>query len=101
MLIIDNLLLAPLKGIFWIFKEIHKQADEQVQGEAEDLTQALSELYMKLETGQITEQEFEAQESELLDRLEAAWERSGRTDGTEDEDEEEDRPEVDADDRAP
>ncbi len=69
MLIVDDILLAPFKGIYWIFKEIHNAALEEQAGEADRITAQLSELYMRLETGQITEAEFDAREKELLDRL--------------------------------
>ena len=69
MFLVDDLLLSPVKGIFWLFKEIHDAAEQELAGEGEAITAALSELYMKLETGQITEAEFDARETELLDRL--------------------------------
>ncbi len=69
MFLIDDLLLSPAKGILWVFKEIHDAAEQELAGESEAITAALSELYMKLETGQITEAEFDAQEKGLLDRL--------------------------------
>lgn len=43
-------------------------------GESEAITASLSELYVKLETGQITEEQFDAQEKALLDRLQAQGE---------------------------
>ncbi|MFA5111275.1 MAG: gas vesicle protein GvpG [Desulfobaccales bacterium] len=70
MLLIDDILTFPIKGIFWIFKEIHNAAQQEQEGEADRITARLTELYMMLETGQITETEFDAQEKELLDRLE-------------------------------
>ena len=69
MLLVDDLLLSPIKGIFWVFREIHDAAQQELAGEGEAITAALSELYMRLETGQITEAEFDAQEKALLDRL--------------------------------
>lgn len=69
MFLIDDLLLSPIKGILWVFREIHDAAQQEQAGEGESITAALSELYMKLETGQITEAEFDAQEKVLLDRL--------------------------------
>jgi len=69
MLIVDDLLTAPLKGIYWIFQEIHNAALQEQAGEAEMITARLSELYMLLDTGQITEAEFDSQEKALLDRL--------------------------------
>lgn len=72
MLLLDNLLISPL---LWIFREINESVQKEQAGEAEAVTRSLSELYMKLDTGAITEQEFEAQETLLLDRLDAIRER--------------------------
>ncbi|HEX7373241.1 MAG TPA: gas vesicle protein GvpG [Thermodesulfobacteriota bacterium] len=70
MLIIDDLLLLPITGTLWVFKQIHGLAQEELANEAETITAELSEIYMMLETGQITEAEFDTREKELLDRLE-------------------------------
>ena len=106
MLILDNLLLSPL---LWIFREINESVQKEQAGEAEAVTRSLSELYMQLDAGAITEQQFEAQESVLLDRLDAIRERdeAGSADGDEegddgdededDEDEDEDEDEEDVD----
>ncbi len=72
MLILDNLLLSPL---LWIFREINESVQKEQAGEAEAVTRSLSELYMKLDTGAITEEEFDAAEAVLLDRLDAIQER--------------------------
>ncbi|HAY23304.1 gas vesicle protein GvpG [Desulfobacca acetoxidans] len=69
MFLLDDVVMAPFKGIFWIFKEIHDAAQQEQAGESDAITASLSELYMKLDTGQITEAEFDAQEKILLDRL--------------------------------
>ncbi len=71
MFLVDDLLTSPMKGVLWVFKEIHDAAQHELANEAETITAALSELYMKLETGRITEAEFEAQEQKLLDRLDS------------------------------
>ena len=92
MLIVDDILLFPVKGINWIFKQIHEIAEEELEGEADRIRDSLTELYMLLETGQITEEEFEQQEKELLDRLDNLEEEddmigSGDEDFDEDDDE--------------
>jgi hypothetical protein len=69
MFLIDDILLSPAKGLLWVFREIHDAAQQELASESETITAALSELYMRLETGQITETEFDAQETTLLDRL--------------------------------
>jgi gas vesicle protein GvpG len=90
MLIIDDLLCAPAKGILWIFKEIHNAAQEELANEPESISQQLRSLYMQLETSAISEQQFDTQEKVLLDRLdeiEAASERTPDERETEEEEE--------------
>jgi hypothetical protein len=55
----------------WIFREVGKIAHNELAGEAQSITEQLRLLYMRLETGQITETEFDAEEKLLLDRLDA------------------------------
>lgn len=80
MLLVDDLLLAPMYGLLWIFGKIHDAAQEEMLGEADAITEELRELYMMLETGTITEAEFDARERTLLDRLEAIRERESEPD---------------------
>jgi hypothetical protein len=89
MFLIDDILMAPVRGLFWIFKEIHHAAEEEQANEAEAITTKLSELYMMLETGQMTEAEFDAAEKALLDRLDAIKERADGGPDKEDEEDEE------------
>lgn len=69
MLLVDNILASPVRGLFWIFRELHKAVQEEAVNEVENITQQLSELYMMLETGKISEAEFDERETMLLDRL--------------------------------
>jgi hypothetical protein len=71
MLLVDDILFFPVHSIMWIFREISKVAHEELAGEAQSITERLRLLYMQLETGRITEQQFDAQEKLLLDRLDA------------------------------
>lgn len=82
MFIVDDILLAPVHGLFWIFREIRNSVQQEFANAAETITAELSELYMMLETERITEAEFDAREKELLDRLD-------NLKGSEDEEEEE------------
>jgi Gas vesicle protein G len=69
MFLIDDLLMLPLRGVMYVCKEIDKAAQEQVVGDAEEIRTELREMYMMLETGRMTEEEFDEREKELLDRL--------------------------------
>lgn len=75
MFILDDILLSPVRGILWVFNELYNAARLEVENEAEAITAELSELYMLLETGKITEAEFDAREKELLDRMDEIEER--------------------------
>lgn len=88
MLIIDDLLLFPVRSILWVFQEIHNAAQEEQANEAEAITAELSELYMMLETGKITETEFDTREKTLLDRLDGIKERETDLEDEDQEDEE-------------
>ena len=75
MLIIDDILLSPMKGLLWIFEEIQDAAEQELHNESGAITAQLQQLYILLESGEITEAEFDRQEGELLDRLDAISER--------------------------
>jgi hypothetical protein len=75
MFLIDDILLAPARGVLWIFEEIHKAAEEELANESESITAELRNLYLQLETDTITEKEFDMEEKILLDRLDAIEER--------------------------
>ena len=70
MFLVDDILLFPLTSVFWIFRELHNAVQQEAASESENITMQLSELYMMLETGQMSEEEFDAKEKVLLDRLE-------------------------------
>jgi hypothetical protein len=69
MLVIDDILLSPFHGLGFIVRQIQHAAEQERVGESDNLRAELSELYMMLETRQITEDEFTAREAVLLDRL--------------------------------
>ncbi len=75
MLIVDDILFFPINSILWIFREVHNAAQQELATEAETITAKLSELYMMLETGKITEAEFDIREKKILDRLDEIQER--------------------------
>jgi gas vesicle protein GvpG len=77
MVLVDDVLMFPFRSVLWIFREIHNAAQEEFATEAESITAELSHLYMRLETGKISEEEFAAEEKSLLERLEKI-EKRGR-----------------------
>ena len=69
MFLIDDLLLMPARGIMAAFREIHNAVQQESANESESIRTELGELYMRLETKQLSEAEFDQREKELLDRL--------------------------------
>jgi len=67
--LLDDILFAPIKAIQSLAKTVHEQATEELLDE-DRVRRELRELYMSLETGRVTEEEFEARESRLVERLE-------------------------------
>jgi hypothetical protein len=67
--LIDDILLAPFKGLQFMAKKIQESAQEEFLDEGA-VRRDLTTLYMQLETGKITEEEFEQKEKELVEKLE-------------------------------
>lgn len=79
MVIVDDILLFPMRGLLFVFKEIHKAVQEEFKNEAEGIRGELSRLYLQLESGQLTEAQFDQREKELLDRLDELESYGGET----------------------
>jgi hypothetical protein len=69
MILIDDILLAPLKGIIFLGKKI----DELVQKEFSDegrIKERMMELQLKFEMDEISVEEYDQRETELLEMIE-------------------------------
>jgi hypothetical protein len=69
MLLIDDIVSFPMSGLLWIFQEIREAAEQELEAQADSITLELQQLYAMLEKRQITEEEFDRRETDLLDRL--------------------------------
>ncbi|HEY2931490.1 MAG TPA: gas vesicle protein GvpG [Acidobacteriota bacterium] len=70
MFLIDDLLLAPVNGFTFILRQIQKIADQELNDDTV-IKEQLLELQMRLELGEISEEEFAEREAELFARLRA------------------------------
>jgi hypothetical protein len=66
--------LAPVRGVVWITERVAEQAERELYGE-DTIRSQLYELQAAYEWGELTDEEFEEAERELLDRLRVAVER--------------------------
>lgn len=69
MFLIDDILTSPARGLTFIFKSVHEAVENDAFDEREALKDQLNDLYMLLELGEISEEEFDEQEETILDRL--------------------------------
>lgn len=70
MFIVDDILLAPLKGVIWIGEKINEVSEKEFSDEGL-IKEKLMELQLKFELDEISEEEYNKQEKKLLERLDA------------------------------
>ncbi len=71
MFLLDDLLLAPIKGLAAVCQKVHDAAQEDLDSQEKAVMADLAELHHLLDAGQIGDDDFNAREGDLLDRLEA------------------------------
>lgn len=59
---------APIDGLLWIARRIEQEANAELWDQSK-ITGALSELELELDLGKISEEEYDAREASLLQRL--------------------------------
>jgi hypothetical protein len=69
MFIIDDILLAPLKGIIFIGEKINEVIEKEMSDEGA-IKERLMALQLKFEMDEIDEEEYDEREDELLKLLE-------------------------------
>ena len=70
MFIVDDILLAPLKGVIWIGEKINEMSEKEFSDEGR-IKEKLMELQLRFEIDEISEEEYKKHEEELLARLDA------------------------------
>lgn len=69
MFLIDDIVLAPLKGIIFIGNKIDELMQKEISDEGR-IKERLMELQLKFEMDEITVEEYDKREEELLDMIE-------------------------------
>ncbi len=67
-------LTGPLRGLLWLAEQLRDQAERELFN-PDRIRQQLTELELQLDLGQISEEEYEAAETALLDQLRHLHER--------------------------
>lgn len=68
MLLIDDLLLLPFSGFGFILRTLRKVAEEEYTDDAA-VKERLLELQLKLESGEVSEQEYASEEAAIIREL--------------------------------
>ena len=70
MFLIDDILLAPLKGVVWVGKKLDEVAQKELNDDGK-IKEELMQLQLRFELDEIDEEEYMKQEKQLLSRLDA------------------------------
>ncbi len=70
MFLLDDILLSPVKGLAAVCRKVQEAARQDIENQEKNTMSALSELHRRLETGQIEEADFDAEETRLLEQIE-------------------------------
>jgi len=70
MFLIDSILLAPLKGVVWLGEKLNEMAKKELS-DTGLIKEELMRLQLQFELDEISRQEYDQKENELLDRLDA------------------------------
>ena len=70
MFVLDDIFLAPIKALIWLGEKVNEVAEEEVSGEGR-IKERLMELQLRFELDEISEEEYEQKEEELLMQLDA------------------------------
>ncbi len=73
MFLIDDILLAPLKGVVFLAEKINEIIEKEMSDEG-TIKERLMALQLKFELDEIDEEEYDRREDELLKLLEVARE---------------------------
>ena len=74
MLFIDDLLMMPFSGFGFILRTLQKLAEDEFTDDA-PVKERLLELQLKLESGEVSEEEYADEEAEIIRQLREAENR--------------------------
>jgi hypothetical protein len=77
MFLLDEILLAPIKGLAAVCRKVNEAAQEDLENQEKAILADLSELHQELDAGHIADEDFNTREWELLDRLDNCQQSRG------------------------
>jgi hypothetical protein len=70
MFFIDDVLMSPFKGFMFLAREVANAVDKERENRKLNLMSDLTALHKMIESGEISDDEFDEREAEILDQLE-------------------------------
>lgn len=67
--LIDDIILGPIKIPVWISKKLSESAEKEMTDDSR-IHEDLLELQMRYEMGEVNDEEYEKQETRLMEKLE-------------------------------
>ena len=68
-LIVDDIILAPIRIPVWISKKLSETAEQEMRDDSR-VYEDLLELQMRYELGEISDEEYDRRETHLMEKLE-------------------------------
>lgn len=68
MFILDDILMSPINGLMWLAKKVEDLSDQDLSDKGK-IKEMMMELQMRFELDEITEDEFNQRQDDLLHRL--------------------------------
>lgn len=68
-LIVDDVIFAPIKLPVWVCKKLSESAEKEMTDDSK-IYEDLLELQMRNELGEISDEEYDRQETRLMEKLE-------------------------------
>lgn len=68
-LIIDDIILAPIRFPVWVARKLSESAEKEMTDDSR-IYEDLLELQMRNELGEISDEEYDRQETRLMEKLE-------------------------------
>jgi hypothetical protein len=67
MILIDDLLMLPVKGFVGVFRKIHEMVEQELS--EKHIQEELTALQLRFELGEINREEYDIEEEKLLEQL--------------------------------
>ncbi|HBJ35697.1 MAG TPA: hypothetical protein DDZ51_13320 [Planctomycetaceae bacterium] len=70
MFFVDDVLMSPFKGFMFLAREVANAVDKEREDRKTNLMSDLTALHKMLESGEISDDDFDDREADILDLLE-------------------------------